>query len=582
MPLGASADRFSLMVLSTTGVGYNRVGIAEIGLGDLRLTRVARMPQTLTMLAGALDAGGHALLGRTPLDVVLSRVRGTDTPLDDAETSLQRAFSLPDARTYRWYGLVRPGAGLTEADYDALAGLTGDVTASSTSQALGLPLFRSSLAVDGDLNTAWVPSEPVVGQSMTVRFPSRTIDHVDVIQDPVAGTTKLDSWATRVGIAVDGTAVAEATAGPGGFRIPITPTKGSSVTLTILARNVDGKPVRISELGVEGVRATFDQGAAERACVTVGTIDGRPLRMHPLAAILGLDPAVYGVCPGSTLDLSAGPHQLRGSSLWVADTLVLRDTSGEQVVAPGALPAVDIQPGRGSSLVVSAEASTVPWVLQTGQSYDSHWRATSAGKDLGRPIVVDGYAAGWLIPAGAAVTIEVTYGPQRASSIALLVSGVAVVGGLLLLLLPLPLRRRTEPSTSTEPAPLFGPTARPAAKARRPRVRLVASGILAVVVSAFFAGPAGEAFAVAAVLLLGVGVGARLVIRLGVLLAFAVPVVWVVGNRGRWGIVNVDLVQLNPWAGWLAAGALVLLSVGVLTEDAGLRRGGPPRKTQVQ
>ena len=100
----------TVSVLATRGDGYNRVGLSEIDVGGgLRLDRVATMPDTFNRLAADLGGDGRVALSRTPLDVVMSRSRGTDLATDDEETRLLRDFTLPDDRQYRVYGLVRPG-----------------------------------------------------------------------------------------------------------------------------------------------------------------------------------------------------------------------------------------------------------------------------------------------------------------------------------------------------------------------------------------------------------------------------------------------------------------------------------------
>jgi arabinofuranan 3-O-arabinosyltransferase len=578
VPLGASGDHFRLTVLSTVGDGYNRVGVSEIDLAGLRLTRVARMPDGISRLAASLSPAQHARLDATPLDIVLSRVRGASGPLDDAETAIQRDFELPDARSYRLYGLVAPGRGLTDADYDVLAGLTGPVSASATSMALGLPLFRASLAVDGDPNTAWVPSEPVVGESITVHFPSTSLDHIDLTQAPVAGTNRLDGWATSVRIALDGRVVAaSAPVGPGTDRIDIPVTRATSLTLTILGRSPAGQPVRISEIGIGGRVAAFSSQAASRACVTVATIDGEPVRMHPLAPVLNLDPQLFGTCPGDPgLSLAAGAHELRSDGRWIADTLVMRDRIGETVVAPGTVPVLDVQTGHGSSVTVHADATDQPWLLVSGQSHDLRWQAQEGGHSLGRPLVADGYAAGWVVPAGGPVTVTVTYGPQRPTDAALAVSGLAVLVCLVLVLAPLTRRRTGRAGAPLVAGAESSRSKRHADRRVPPWLTSTGAAVVAVALAWFVADWTGAVAAGVAVTALVVGVPARRVIQAGLLLAAAVPVVWLVGNRDRIPAVTVDLVQQVPWAGRLAAAALVLLVVGVVAQDRADRPG--PRR----
>jgi hypothetical protein len=94
-----------------------------------------------------------------------------------------------------------------------------------------------------------------------------------------------------------------------------------------------------------------------------------------------------------------------------------------------------------------------PFWLVLGQSHTDGWHATAGGKDLGPPVLVDGYANGWRIdPAGAEMAVELSFTPQRRVDLSLTISGFSALLCLLLALRrprPLPLPNRDE-----EPAPL--------------------------------------------------------------------------------------------------------------------------------
>lgn len=565
VPLGSTGSVLRVTVDSTAGNGYNRVGLAEVGLGDLRLTRVARLPRTLARLGRGLDGLGRQRLAATPLDVVLSRVRGTDaTPADDEEPALQRDLDLPDARTFRVYGLLRPGRDVPDETFDRLAGAGTDVVVGSTSRALDLPAFRGSMALDGDPDTAWVPSEPVVGESLTVQAPARRVSHVDLVQAPGKDFGRLDAWATKVAVRLDGVTVATADTGPGRTRIAVPATDASRLSIEVLARNVD-KPVRISEVDWGGARVRPDEQRAAAACVTVATVDGRDLRMHPLSPPDTLDPQVFGACPGDSLALSGGTHRLRSDGRWAADTLVLRDVQGENVVAPGPVPRLQVRHGHGSALQVRAAASTEPWILVTGQSHDPAWSARAHGRDLGAPLVADGYSAGWAVAPGEAQVIDVRFGPQRASDVAAVASGVAVVGALLAVLIGAVRRRRAGPVPPV-------PAAARAGRRRRPTVLAVGSVVVAGLVAGFWG------LGAAAVLVTLVALG-RLRPR-GVLLvalgaAVLVPLTWLLDNLTRLGLVTPDLVGGAPWAERSAVVAVVALAVGLLADERRLPAGRP-------
>lgn len=84
-------------------------------------------------------------------------------------------------------------------------------------------------------------------------------------------------------------------------------------------------------------------------------------------------------------------------------------------------------------------------------------------------------------------------------------------------------------------------------------------------VSAWFLGGwlAAAAVAVTALIDWRRGVSGRWLLTLALAMLAAVPVVWLVSNRTRFGRASPDLVTQAPWPGRLALVALTLLCVGV-------------------
>jgi arabinofuranan 3-O-arabinosyltransferase len=527
--------------------------VSEIDVDGLRLDRVATMPDTFSRLATDLGGDGRVALAQTPLDVVMSRSRGTDLATDDEEARLLRDFTLPDDRQYRAYGLVRPGRGVTEAELDAIAGGDGQVTVTSSSRAFDLPELRGSQALDGDLTTAWVPGGASVGESLLVQAPPQQVDHVDVTQVASPGGT-LTGWATKVRVEAGRSSAVEAVVGPGRTRIPVPPTRAGRLRLTVLATNSPGAVVRISEVGFGSAQVARDPGRAARECVTVGSLDGNPLQVRVLAQPVGTAPVLVGRCRDTDLALRAGPHELRGNASWVADLLVLRDERGEQVVTPGPVPEVSVSKGFGPRYTVHAAGSQEPWLLVVGQSHDPIWSARSDNGGLGDPLAVDGYANGWVVPAGRSGTIRAAVSTQTVSTAALVVSSLGILVLLVIACLP---RRR--PAGAPQQAPV-------AAVPRRP------SEGVAWVAAAVLAGVGLGVWGLAAVAVLAAWHAVdrpkvRDVSVLAVVLLVAVPVVWVAGNWSRWGVVSTDLVLDNPWPHRVAGIGLLVLLVAVARSE---------------
>ncbi len=324
LPRRTVADSVRVTVLGVSGTGFNLVGVQEVQIPGVRLARIARTPRTMEELVAGLNPAGLSALRRTPLDVVLTRVRGTASATDDEEAGLDRDLAVPIARRYRATAVVRVGPRLSERDLDLLAGAYGPVRASSTSRAFGLPTVRASQAVDGRTDTAWAPGGPVVGQSLTIGAPPRRDDSVSLTLTGAGGTQSRDRI-TRVRISLDGGPGIDADLGPRTTRISVPPQVASTVRITVLA-TLTGNPagaVRIAEIGFGGARMPFSADRSARACVPVATLDGAPVLMRPLQPILSADPAPWVGC--GPLPVSAGQHRLRPVPGWSADELVLRD-----------------------------------------------------------------------------------------------------------------------------------------------------------------------------------------------------------------------------------------------------------------
>jgi hypothetical protein len=224
-----------------------------------------------------------------------------------------------------------------------------------------------------------------------------------------------------------------------------------------------------------------------------------------------------------------------------------------------------------------------PAWLVLGESYDAGWRATCDGRSLGAPKVIDGYANGWLAPAGC-TRVSFTFAPQSWAVISYVISGI-VCAALIMFLLVGMIRRRApgQPSLSA-PAPPPDmlattwpePAREPIALARAALISLV----LALALGFVFAVRVGAVAFPLLTLILWRGVAAATLTRIAAgLLAVAVPVAYLIISPENQGGYNFSYSSDLLWAHWIGVAAIVLVGLATFWEIAATRqrrRGGDP------
>jgi arabinofuranan 3-O-arabinosyltransferase len=235
-----------------------------------------------------------------------------------------------------------------------------------------------------------------------------------------------------------------------------------------------GGQVRISEIKAGNARIPNPPPSQRlRGCVEIATIDGEPLEVRLNGSMRQLtagEAMPLGNCAGP-VRLSGGDHQIVSSTGWLVDLLGLSSpapaTRASQLPPPADL---QVTGSSRSGLRIRTGPAGGPYYLVVGQGYDRRWRATMDGRRLGPPLLLDGYSVGWRITDQRPHRFEVTFGPQRAATLAQAVSAAGLVLVALLLLgsrLPRPLRAwRTGRSSAPTPAPDSAPAGEPD---RRPR-----------------------------------------------------------------------------------------------------------------
>jgi arabinofuranan 3-O-arabinosyltransferase len=456
--------------------GVGPVGLAEVRIGDtddLELDEVIRVPTDL------LDGAGAASAER-PLAFLLTRIRQdpTDATRDDEERSIVRRIELATPRMMTLSGAVRLSPRADPAVLDALLGQRDPaVTIHASSTLTGTIADRPAAALDGDPGTAWASDlDAATGAALTIDLARpTTLERLD-LQVVADGR---HSVPTGLEVLVDGRSVAR----PELPAIPDRDTPGATIAVPVELPATTGRhievrvtevrartstswdtgapvehPVAIAELGLAGVTLPGAPPRIDTGCATdLLTIDGQaiPVRITGSStdALAGRPLAITTCGP---LTLAAGPHDLRaaeGRSTGVdLDQLVLRTSDGlawdDAPAAGRAASATILEEGADHLRVrVDAAGGTGPQWLVLGQSHNDGWAATLDGRDLGPPVLVDGFANGWELPAGTdGAVVDLRFTPQRRVDVALVISAISA-----LVCLALALRRPPrEPNRTRE------------------------------------------------------------------------------------------------------------------------------------
>ena len=433
--------------------GVSPVGFAEVRLGDAApVIESLRLPTAFVSRVGA-D------LERHDLSVVMTRERSNpqEPVRADPEAEMRRDVVLPAGRTFTVQGAARLSAAVDESVIDGLIGrTTGSTGAALVARSSGrLPgdlRSAASFAIDGNTETAWTGRfGPQAGQWLEFRSDEEV--SFDELSISVV-TDGLHSVPTGFRVVVDDEEAGEFTTGlrlldePRGATTDVVlPVSGSGRTIRLEIAGVDERPTRdwysniftampvaIAEVDL-GPSMRFGPAAAVSVdCAVIATVDGTPIRASiegaAAAALERQELALVG-CEAVDVPADGFTIQTAGRTIGVdVDQLVLR--SPRPLPPPIEPPAVQITEQDKTSYVLSVPPSTEDRWLVLGQSHNSGWRATLDGRSLGDPVLIDGFANGWRLPAGTDQVVELEWTPQRlvGRSLGVSVAGIVVAIGL--------------------------------------------------------------------------------------------------------------------------------------------------------
>jgi arabinofuranan 3-O-arabinosyltransferase len=420
--------------------GFAGAGVRDVVIPGVRIRRVLQLPR-------AADGASQA-----PPMYAFERAAANPSSLlrSDEERRMSRRFSTPRATDVTAAGtaVARPGKALEEF---LAAGRQLQVLASSSWSSL--PRFRVANLVDGDATTSWIAQPPqLVADGATaagvapgsgpvdprpvlrLSWPApRTLDRLRIVAPTDFGATPervhLSSPAgeREFDVAADGIVQFD----------PLT-TDRVEVSFPRVAERVTGTmaggarlPAGLAELdfpALRDLRKPIDPRSELRLSCGQGptiTVDGvpRPTLVEGLYAdVIALRPLNLVPCrpeggiATEAIALGAGDHALE-----VEPTAIFSPSS--LTLTP---PASDAAASASASASAKARGVTVKrWTSERRQlavgageatyvavreNFNRGWKASLDGKAL-KPVRLDGWQQGFVVPAGAAGTVDLRFGP---------------------------------------------------------------------------------------------------------------------------------------------------------------------------
>ncbi len=501
-PLRVPDGAYSWLRITVTGLTSRpqpvlgaQVGIAEISVPGVRASRVIAAPDVTVPDGGSGQAGNPTavVLAKTqpPLTgCMLTSRRWVCSPslatLTEEQYGFDQAFTEPAAGRAQLRGsavLVAPSL------VDKYARISGGAQVTASSVSTADPQDQPSSAFDGDPATTWIAGPLDAHPMLKIRGAHRLkVGQVTIERPPGA------SGLLQVLIVGSGGQVRGGTVGPSGL-LRFKPMLTNELTFRFTP--LIG-PVQITDIVIPGVRPlTAPSGPFRLACGfgPLVKLNGKVVATRvsgTFADLLTGRPVPFTAC--SPVETAAGSNRVvePATDGFDIQDVVLDNPSARALSAGASVPAT---PGRvlawtsqRRSIRVAADTTSY---LVVNENFNAGWRASIGGRQL-RAVRLDGWAQAWLLPAGTAGVVTLTYLPNAPYH-------DAIIGGLgalaLVMIVALAARRGTAPVTAAAPA-----------RTRRVRLGPRASSIVTSVATAcglllagfWLAGPLGAAILAAA------------------------------------------------------------------------------------
>ena len=452
--------RVTALAVDGGGTGFT-FGLREVEVPGLRVTRPLRTPDDLDGAAAARPVwvalttdddrrGGCTLVGERPLCASVLPRPGEE------EAGVDRVVALPVAGDYRRSVTVepRPGDALTALLQDTVTG----TRVAATSAAVADPRGSAQAVADRDLGTGWVAAPGDDDPTLTVRLPeARRVSGLQVLVDPALAASRAQSVIVRTPeglrsgeIGPDGTVLFRAVTTD---RLDVTfPVVVPLPSYNPYTRATTFQPVGLSELrvlGADDLREPDPAAALVAAPCGAGPdldLGEERVPTRVLATredVLAGRPVLAEPCDAGTSRLAAGDLRVtaRSTPAWsVTGVGLVPDLDFPEPVAPLESTATRWEPVHRT---VEVGARPERALLVVHENVNAGWEATWDGERL-RPVTVDGWQQGFVLPAGAAGEVDLRFAPDRLYRLGLL--GGLVAALLLLGLAVAPARDRADAS----------------------------------------------------------------------------------------------------------------------------------------
>jgi arabinofuranan 3-O-arabinosyltransferase len=194
-------------------------------------------------------------------------------------------------------------------------------------------------------------------------------------------------------------------------------------------------PVGLRSIGVPALQATTPKAVPSTTSMSLPCGSGPPVAIDgqtvptsvtgTVGDLIDLAPMSIQACTGTGLDLPAGMQVISfpsGSAFLVTGLLAASTGATRADTGHRTARVVSWNPQR-RTLALDAGPATY---VQVAQNYNRGWVASLNGRTL-TPMRLDGWEQGWLVPAGAAGTMTMTFAPDHSFRLALLLGALLLV-----------------------------------------------------------------------------------------------------------------------------------------------------------